>query len=62
MRDVYGYLVVKLLIKNPNLGPPYFKQNLTDIKMKAGEILKITLPQLVDDDNDNIKFISVNLG
>ena len=30
--------------------------------MKAGDVLKLTLPQLVDDDNDNIKFLSVNLG
>eukprot|EP00347_Sterkiella_histriomuscorum_P003083 403365656 len=55
-------LYVPLKISSPNLEPPYFKTNLTDVTMKAGETLTYSFPELLDIDNDGIKTIKVNLG
>lgn len=51
---------VRILLNN--LGPPYYKPSLKDIKMKAGETLRFTYPRLVDDDGDAIGSVIVFFG
>ena len=57
-----GTLTIPLKITTINLGPPYFASTLSDYTMSSGDIKKITLPDLTDDDNDGYIIVSVSLG
>jgi hypothetical protein len=52
-------LTIPLFINIPNTGPPKFKQELKDIEIRVGEVLKIKLPSLVDPDPEDRSKVEV---
>ncbi|TNV87956.1 hypothetical protein FGO68_gene8438 [Halteria grandinella] len=54
------YASIKIVILNPNIGPPVFSQSLQYQQVVAGERLIYSLPSFADPDGDTVK-VTVNL-